>query len=91
MYSMYIWVIGQASGQDDGILAKVFICMAYMDRAKGFVMDFTENNTCINGTKVMGNPERARCLHLDCAGTQSWHRICFTLPTSTASHIISVK
>ena len=91
MYSTYIWVICQASGQDDGILAKVFICMAYMDRAKGFIMDFTENNTCINDAHVMGNREQARCLHFDCAGTQSQYRICFTLPTSTASHIISVK
>ena len=41
-----------------------------------------------DGMRVTGNPKQERQLHLDWAGSQSWHRICFILPARAASHII---
>ena len=70
----YIWVIGQAWGQDRAMMTKFLFCML-MDQAEGKVhkhakkREWTERAWPIQGlldllwknaTQVMGNPELAR-------------------------------
>lgn len=52
------------------------------------INDLLYRFTVNNGARLLGNLEWAKQLHLDRAGIQSQHSICFILPALTASHII---